>query len=52
MYYPVCGLVHIRDTLLLIGMFLSRIEEPVKASTSAHDRHALQQLALKVHVKH
>ena len=31
--------------------FLSRTEEPVKASTCAHDRRALQQLALNVHVK-
>ena len=32
--------------------FLSRTEEPAKASTCAHDRCALQQLALNVHVKH
>ena len=32
--------------------FLSRTEEPAKASTCAHDRRALQQLALNVHVKH
>ena len=31
---------------------LSRTEEPVKASTCAHDRRALQQLARNVHVKH
>ena len=32
--------------------FLSRTEEPAKAGTCARDRHALQQLALNVHVKH
>ena len=32
--------------------FLSWREEPVKAGTCAHDRRALQQLALNVHVKH
>ena len=32
--------------------FLSRTEEPTKAGTCAHDRRALQQLALNVHVKH
>ena len=31
---------------------LSRTEEPAKASDCARDRRALQQLALKVHVKH
>ena len=31
---------------------LSRTEEPAKAVTCARDRRALQQLALKVHVKH
>ena len=33
-------------------VFLSRTEEPAKAGTCAHDRRALQQLALNVHVKH
>ena len=33
------------------GSDLSQSEEPAKASTCAHDRHALQQLALNVHVK-
>ena len=32
--------------------FLSQTKEPVKASTCAHDRRELQQLALNVHVKH
>ena len=32
--------------------FLFRTEEPTKASTCAHDRRALQQFALNVHVKH
>ena len=31
---------------------VSRTEEPAKASTCARDRRAVQQLALKVHVKH
>ena len=30
----------------------SRTEEPAKAYSCAHDRRALQQLALNVHVKH
>ena len=32
--------------------FLFRTEEPAKTGTCAHDRHALQQLALNEHVKH
>ena len=32
--------------------FLSWTEKPALAGTCAHDRHALQQLALNVHVKH
>ena len=32
--------------------FLSRTEEAAKGGTCAHDRRALQQLALNVHVKH
>ena len=32
--------------------FLFQTEEPAKAGTCAHDRCALQQLALNVHVKH
>ena len=32
--------------------FLSWTEEPTKVGTCAHDRRALQQLALNVHVKH
>ena len=32
--------------------FLSQTEEPAKASTCAHDRRELQQLALNVHVTH
>ena len=51
MYYPVCGMVHIKEPLLLIG-FLSWTEELAKAGSCAHDRCALQQLALNVHVKH
>ena len=31
--------------------FLSHTEEPAKANTCTHDRHALQQLALNVHAK-
>ena len=48
MYYLVCGMVHIKvhDT------WKSRTEETTKAGTCAHDRHALQQLALNVHVKY
>ena len=49
---PVCGMVHIKDTLLLIEVFLSRTEEPAKVGTCARVRRALQQLALNVHVKH
>ena len=30
----------------------SRTEEPAKAGTCAHDRRALQQLSLNVHIKH
>ena len=33
-------------------LFLFRTEEPAKASTCAHYRRVLQQLALNVHVKH
>ena len=36
----------------LYFVFLSRTEESSKAGTRAHDRRALQQLALNVHVKH
>ena len=32
--------------------FLSRTEEPAKSGTCAHDRRALHQFALNVHVKH
>ena len=32
--------------------FLSQTEEPAKAGTCARDRHALQHLALNVHLKH
>ena len=32
--------------------FLSQTEESAKAGICARDRHALQQLALNVHVKH
>ena len=35
-----------------VVFYLSRTEELAKASTCAHDRRALQQLALNVHVKH
>ena len=35
-----------------VCVFLSRTEEPAMAGTCALDRHALQQLALNVHVKH
>ena len=47
-------LVLIAETLrfLVVGRFLSRTEEPAKAGTCARDRRVLQQLALKVHVKH
>ena len=38
--------------VLAVSHFLSRTEEPTKASTCARDRRALQQLALHVHVKH
>ena len=33
-------------------LFLFRTAELAKANTSARDRHALQQLALTVHIKH
>ena len=43
-----------RQSPLLPLLFppLFRTDEPVKAGTCAHDRRALQQLALNVHVKH
>ena len=47
----VCGVLHIKETLLLIAN-LSRIEEQALACACARDRRALQQLALNVHVKH
>ena len=50
MCYPICGIVNIKYSLLLIGV--SRTREPAKAGTCARDRRALQQLALNVHVKH
>ena len=34
------------------SVILYRTEEPAKADTCAHDRRALQQRALNVHVKH
>ena len=37
---------------LLPPPFFFPVLEPVKVGTCAHDRHALQQLALNVHVKH
>ena len=48
--YPPVQTVH---TLLPPPFFfLSQTEEPTKAGTCAHERRALQQLALNVHVKH
>ena len=44
MYYTVCGMMHIKEPILLIGM--------AKAGTCARDRRALQQIAMNVHVKH
>ena len=44
-YYP----INIEKCIIII---LSQTEEPVKVSTCAHDRHALQQLALNEHIKH
>ena len=46
-----------RITLAAIGkdnhsIILSQTEEPAKVDTCAHERRALQMLALNVHVKH
>ena len=49
MCYPVCGMVHIKELLLLIG---KPFPDRGTAGTCARDRRALQQLALNVHVKH
>ena len=43
---------YFKDRIDLLKVFLSQKEELAKAGTCAHDRHALQQLALDVHIKH